>query len=213
MKGKICIMFLLQTAVLSVSLVLFTSCSIQYVTIGLPSTKETSAIKEGKQVFVLLRVTGNFENGSRIGIFDFILEREVELGLYYDDPQGEFELINPQRFLSSEAKEQGWIYFITKPATHYLAFSTGCTGMSDSICESKLNRARLWQIVIPKDTLIVYIGSMHLCCKRKILADRCWAIDENKMFVRSEESLAKQLAERYLSEFGSIQTVLMKPFD
>jgi hypothetical protein len=214
MKGKFLLILLLQAAMMSALLILLASCS--YITIGLPDKKETSAIQAGSQAIVLLRVTGIFydsTDSSETGAFGHELERIVDFGLYYGDPQGKAEFVNPQRFLSSETKKQGWIYFIMKPTNHYLVFVRGCSLKNKTACERKLNRARLWQIVIPKDTPIVYIGSMHLGCENFSVLGNCRVLDENKMFLRSEESLARQLAEIYLSEFGSIQTVLMKPFD
>ena len=70
MKDKIYRIFLLPTSVLSVLLVLFTSCARVEIEIGLPNTKQVSTIQTGREAIVLLRVTGNFDDGTRVGTFD-----------------------------------------------------------------------------------------------------------------------------------------------
>ena len=218
MRNKVYVIYLLRAIVFFAFLVLFASCGI--VKVGLPNAKESSSIRTGNEAIVLLRVTANLDDGARVGTFDNTSQQvNVNLGLCKYVPQGEVELVKPQRFLSSETKEQGWIYFIVKPGTHYLAFIGTChydtrPGLIE--CQNRLNRARLWQIVLPKDTPIVYIGSMHLRCWSDVYSFQdpvCSGFNEDKMLVQSEENLAKQLASSYLSEFGSIHTVLMKPYD
>lgn len=219
MKDKIYRIFLLPISVLSVLLVLFTSCARVEIEIGLPNTKQVSTIQTGREAIVLLRVTGNFDDGTRVGTFGGSNEaKNVNLGLYKDGPQGEVELVRLQRFLSSETKDQGWTYFIMKPGTYYFAFIGLCSYMSlpgKEECDHRLERARLWQVDIPKDAPIVYIGSMNLQSWREYarLGDLISDFDENKMLLQNEENLAKQLAASYLSEFGPIHTVLMKPQD
>jgi len=176
-----------------------------------PNTKIAPAIQTGVRSIVLLRVTGNFDDGTRVAIFDSTTElRKVNFGLFKDGPQSEVELVGLFRHLSSETLQLGWIYFILKPGTHYLVFvGTGYYEMYH-----RLHRARLWQIVLPKDTPIVYVGSMHLSGWRLDRPKTGYgSFNENKMFLRNEESLAKQLAANYLSEFGPVHTVLMKPYD
>ena len=219
MKDKIYRIFLSLTSVLSVLLVLFTSCARVKIEIGLPNTKQVSTIQTGREAIVLLRVTGNFDDGRRVGTFDGLNEaKNVNLGLYKDGPQGEVELVRLQRFLSSETKDQGWTYFIMKPGTYYFAFIGLCSFMSlpgREECDHRLERARLWQVHIPRNAPIVYIGSMHLPSWREYarLGDLISDFDENKMLIKNEENLAKQLAASYLSEFGQIHIALMKSTD
>ena len=217
MKDKIYRIFLLPISVISVLLALFTSCARVGIKIGLPNNKQVSTIQTGKEAIVLLRVTGTFDDGKRVNTFKGTNEaKNVNLGLCKDGPQSEIEIVRFQRFLSSETKKQGWVYFIMEPGTHYLVFIGLCSFLSyPSLeeCDHRLQRARLWQIDIPKDAPIVYIGSMHLASWREyawhgvLISD----FNENKMLLKNEENLAKQLAASYLSEFGSIHTLLMKP--
>lgn len=218
MKTKSFVIFLLEIVVFSALIVLLTSCGI--VKTGLPDTKENQSIQSGTAALVLLRVTGSLDDGTRVGTFDdFSQVGNVNLGLCLYVPQGEVELVSPQRFLSSETKEQGWIYFIVKPGTHYLALIGTCQlgSLPGKIqCEKRLNRARLWQIVIPEAARLIYIGSMHLRCWSDLYAFHdpvCSGFNEDKMIVRNEENLAKQLASTYLDQFGSMHTILMKPYE
>ena len=190
------------------------------VKVGLPNSTESASVQTGQQTLVLLRVTGNLDDGTRVGTFDHSSQvNNVNLGLSLYVPQGEVALIRPQRFLSPETKEQGWIYFMVKPGAHYLGIIGTCELSSrpgQIQCQNRLNRTRLWKIDIPKGTRLIYIGSMHLRCWSDLYAFHdpvCSGFNEDKMSVRNEENLARQLAASSLDKFGSIHTLLMKPYD
>jgi hypothetical protein len=67
-----------------------------------------------------------------------------------------------------------------------------------------------YEVKIPESAPIVYIGSMHLYCRKYDFGRSCGTFDKGRMIVSNEEIKAKKLQEEFLPDLGSFQTVLME---
>lgn len=193
--------------------VLFASCA----STGLPKANERTTIQSGKQTLVLLRITCESEDGKPVEPFfgDFSPDN-INIGSANNFIIGGMvKRVEFQRFLSPETKEQGWIYLIVEPGMHYFVFQGPQT--ADAFTFNKqLRYLPRWQVNLPQNNAIVYIGTMHLCCGtvKDLFSGkkRCISFDERRMAVRDEELLAKNIVEEYLKDFGSFKKILMKRF-
>jgi hypothetical protein len=62
------------------------------------------------------------------------------------------------RFLSPETRKQGWVFFYLEPGIHYLVFE----GMASA---AGMYYSPRYEVKIPENSPVVYIGSMHLYCE------------------------------------------------
>lgn len=190
---------------------IFTSCARH----SLPTAKERSYILGGKKTIVLLRITCELEDGTSVEPFrSSFYADNINIGLGGFLVGGKVRRVEPQRFLSPETRKQGWIYLILKPGIHYIVFQT--SQQTDAFTWNKeLRYAPRFRVNIPKNKLLVYIGTLHLYCHggTYLFEGKYFAFfDRRRMVVRNEESLAENLTTEYLSDFGSPQTVLMQFF-
>lgn len=178
----------------------------------LPTDKERSSILSGKQTILLLRIICELEDGTSVEAFaSSLIMDNVNIGLGGFLIGGKVKRVLP-RFLSSETRKQGWIYLILEPGVHYFAFQGPQT--SDSFSwEKELRYAPRFQVNIPKNNTLVYIGSLHLYCHSRgslFGAKRCDFFDKSRMLVENEERLSEKVTTEYLSSFGPIQTLIMR---
>jgi hypothetical protein len=203
---------LLQIAVLLNIIAYFISCA----STGKPQAKERSLIQEGKQSIVLLRINGTLDDGKFVEPFpNSFYQDNMNIGVCSDDPEGKVERVTSQKFLSPETRKQGWIYLILKPGTHYLAFQGARTTMP-FIWDKQLQRARRLRIDIPEITPVIYAGTLKLRCRNVwniVGARNCHFYDESRMVIQDETNLAKKVTADHISDYGTLQTVLMKRYD
>ena len=186
-----------------ITTMILTNCAYMYT--GLPTASERLTIQSGKQVVVLLRIICELESGSLIEPFrnsliddniSIRLARSVIVG-------GRIKLQGYQRYLSPETRKQGWTYMLFKPGIHYLVFS-GPRNTDVWSWESSLRYLTRWQINIPQNHPIIYAGSINISCKD----NRC--LNPSLTVVINEENLAKEVISKYLTDFGSFETVLIR---
>lgn len=168
-----------------------------------PTVNERSDVQSGKKSVVLLRITCELIEGNtpieafpRIGNPVYIFKGGPIIGGKVDGIGDRYG------FLSPETRKQGWIFFYLEPGIHYLAFE----GMSSM---SRVYYSPRYEVKIPENSPVVYIGSMHLYCVKRLFERGCGAFDKDKMIVSNEEIKAKKLQKEFLSDLGSLQTVLM----
>lgn len=212
MRNKIPVKFLLQLTVLFNIIVFLTSCA----STGKPQAKEHSLIQEGKQSIVLLRISGTLDDGTSVEPFPSTFYQDnMNIGVCSDDPEGKVERVISQKFLTPETRKQGWIYLILKPGTHYLAF-TGSRRTNAFTWEKQLQNARRWRIDIPEVMPVIYVGTLKLRCRSAWYiggAKKCDYFDESRMVIQNETNLVKKVAADHISDYGTLQTVLMKRYD
>jgi len=197
---------ILQLLMFPVLIGFATGCAVSV----LPSGKQYAAIQAGKRAVVLLRVTAELKDGTEVAAFPSPLTGDIiGLGLGGFETGGEVKRTSPTS-LSAETRRQGWIYFILEPGIYYLAVQGARTG-DVTAYERELKSLQPWRIEIPVGSPVAYAGTLHLECQSK------WYIGGGKscnfiegIVVRNEQALAMTISEKYLSDLGPPQTLLMQ---
>lgn len=200
--------------------------------VGPPDGKELTAIESGQKALVLLRVTAELPDGSEIKTFSqgfvriFVGGFQTG-GILKPVTVSMFPSIGDRssiyQFLSNESRDEGWIYFLFEPGTHYLGFIG--QGQIRNLTRDhpeeiitlpqRLQRSvTLWRIDIPRSFPLVYGGTLRLRCRSDwdiwpfVRTGYCDHIDG--MDVDNEETRAQKMARENLPNFGSPQTVLLQ---
>ena len=177
-----------------------TSC-----TTGLPTVNERSDVQSGKKSVVLLRITCELiEDNTPIEAFPGRMSVSVMILKGGPIIGGKVDVAGAYRFLSPETRKQGWVFFYLEPGIHYLVFE----GMASA---GGMYYSPRYEVKIPENSPVVYIGSMHLYCESPyIFETACGIFDKGRMIVSNEEIKAKKLQEEFLPDLGPLQTVLME---
>lgn len=176
-----------------------TSC-----TTRLPTLNERSDVQSGKKSVVLLRITCELiEDNTPIEAFPGAMSASVMILKGGPILGGKVEGGMGIRFLSAETRKQGWVFFYLEPGIHYLVFEGMASGAG-------MYYSPRYEVKIPENSPVVYIGSMHLYCESPyIFETACGTFDKGRMIVSNEEIKAKKLQKEFLPDLGSLQTVLM----
>lgn len=177
-----------------------TSC-----TTGLPTVNERSDVQSGKKSVVLLRITCELiEDNTPIEAFPGRMSASVMILKGGPIIGGKVDVAGAHRFLSPETRKQGWVFFYLEPGIHYLVFE----GMASA---AGMYYSPRYEVKIPENSPVVYIGSMHLYCESPyIFETACGTFDKGRMILSNEEIKAKKLQEEFLPDLGSFQTILME---
>jgi len=180
--------------------------SINFLEIPIPD-HQRAMVQDGKLSLVLLRVTGEFEDGSPVEIF-------VNYPVYFSSFETGKGLrpVFPE-FFSKEARQKGWSVFLLEPGNYRFAFEVDVfiqDGRSRIWADER--SGRLWAAEIPNNSPVVYIGTMHLVCGKKsrssVESKDCDHIIRE--VVKNEELEAKNTSMKYLPDFDPPKIVLMK---
>lgn len=170
-----------------------------------PTVNERSDVQSGKKAVVLLRITcESQEDNTPIEAFPRI-SNPVYIQKGGPVIGGKVYGFGRYGFLSPETRKQGWVFFYLEPGIHYLVFE-GILSIRGIYYSPR------YEVKIPENSQVVYIGSMHLYCIKYDFGRSCGAFDKDKMIVSNEEIKAKKLQKEFLSDLGSLQTVLMDRF-
>jgi len=172
---------------------------------GLPTPREFASIQGGKLSIVLLRIICEWKDGTPANPYHMAnLTEMINVGIGSFLVGGKVEPVQ-HRYLSRVARKQGWMYLILEPGTHHFVFSTLKTG--------PLYRPR-FKVNIPMNNQIVYAGTLYIYCRggwKDILGEKyCGDLNASRMDVLNEEGAVVELANDYLSDFESPQTILMQ---
>ena len=185
-------------------------------TVELPSTSDISEMQAGKTSLVLLRVVGKEPDGSPLKPFqDGLVDSSVGFALGSpltgSVPKGRIEDIH---FLSDKSRDEGWIYLILPPGTHYIAVQPPRHNNLFTYLDT-FKYAPRWVFEVPAGVPIIYIGTldlMGLSAKGVVFGNSIfYAFDKQRSFVRDEEGLARSLASMHLPSLHPFQAVLMEP--
>ena len=206
---------LFRSVLLLIFIGFFTNCAFN----RLPTSNERSKILAGERAIVLFRVTAELLDGTPVSAFPTnYMPDNVNIGLGTADTDGELKVVDSPLFLSTELREEGWIYLILEPGTHYV----GIMGpqMTDyDLWKQNIELAQNWRIDIPVGTHLVYIGTIHLYCRGMTtvflgkIAKRCIEIDERRTVIQNEAVLSQKLAAEYFGDYGSPQILPIQRLD
>lgn len=170
-----------------------------------PTVNERSDVQSGKKSVVLLRITCELiEDNTPIEAFQGSMSASVMILKGGPIIGGKVDVAGAYRFLSPETRKQGWVFFYLEPGIHYLVFE----GMASA---AGMYYSPRYEVKIPENSPVVYIGSMHLYCESPyIFETACGTFDKGRMIVSNEEIKAKKLQKEFLPDLGSPQTVLME---
>jgi hypothetical protein len=206
MKSK----FLAMRIIFSIAVIgFFSSCT----STGLLTKKELTSIQDGKIAIVLLRITGEFPDGTPIEPFPGPSPLDmISFGLGSFLAKGKVDRVR-HRFLSLETRKKGWTYLILEPGIHYLVFQGPGRG-SIPHWYRQLRYGPRFQINIPMNHQLVYVGTLYLNCLTEphtFLGEKyCWEYYFSGLEVRDEKRLVEELTNEYLSDFDSPQTLMMQ---
>jgi hypothetical protein len=202
------------TVVTAIFFLVLAGCAI----VQQPTAGERSAIQAGKQVVVLLRLTGELADGTQVETFRMdIRDADFSFALGGFETGGKLERAWP-RFLSGDSARRGWAYLVLEPGNHYIAVLEPRSGDAWSYMEkmkSDLEHLKPWLLEVPEGTTLMYAGTVNLFCHSRFsfFGPYCAYFDWDLVDVRNEEALAQQMAARYLADFGPLQTILIKPHE
>ncbi|OPY79272.1 MAG: hypothetical protein A4E64_00478 [Syntrophorhabdus sp. PtaU1.Bin058] len=186
-------------------------------TIGSPTQNEEDSIKQGKQSIVLVRIVAEVPDRA----IDYALSRPISLA---NIDKGEIPKIYPiTHFPSPDSKKEGWIYLLLEPGTYY--FSVLPTFPVDSIKERDAETAKVTEITfgkpmmfstfwfqVPKDTPLLYIGSLKISCEGR----RSWWTEDvtecSDAEVADESAAAQELAGVSLNQYGPLRTMVLSRY-
>jgi len=188
--------------------VLLAACVI---TGGPPTATELGKIHEQGKAIVLFRVVLEEPSGTRIKPFDSLMASDNLILGWGDFDTGGIpnKKIAPIRFLSSDSRDQGWIYLTLTPGMYYLAVQTSAAAWAGA----DLRSAPRWVIDIPTGASFVYAGSLHFPAIRRSLIgapENVGFIDASRSQIRNQAAQAKSLAAEHLGDLGPFKTVLME---
>lgn len=178
------------------ALTLLAGCSVLIPQVAPPSPGDHEAVAAGRASIVLLRVTGEIR-GAPYPVFQAskgLIPRLERLGV---GPTWA-----PRRFLSEATREEGWIFLVLPPGTHYLDFWMPV---------DRSSRAS-WRLEVPARARLVYVGTLHLVgVPHWLLFQGTVMADVAFSSVRDESARAQEIARAHLVDLWTPTTVLLEP--
>ena len=155
-------------------------------------------IGRGKTSVVLMRIVAEAARGDPPEIWGTTMGYGgLRLGLG-DFESGGAPKAQSYRFLSQEARAEGWISFTLAPGYYYLAIQRPFYGISAEPIPLFAGLP-LWRIEVPAETPVVYVGTLHLSSVPKIsLFGGQFNIDYAATRVDDEHEAALRAAHRDL---------------
>jgi len=185
---------------------LLSSCA----TTSLPSAKDYELIYSGKRSILLLRISCEID-GMPYEVFrHFVGDDDIGFALGGFETGGEL-LRKIPKFISSQTRKDGWLYFLLEPGYHYLAVQPPRWGDVWSY-ENSFKSAPLWRLDIPSQTGIVYAGTLHILGIRQKMLFGGISIKSfitDSIVVRNDEEAARKIAGDFFPELQPFKTMLM----
>lgn len=180
---------------------------------GLPAGEERTAVAASEKAIVLLRVVCTIENQQPYEAFSHsLVEDNISFGLGSFESGGEPKRLPALRFLSPESRKDGWTYFVIPHGIHYLAVYP--PRRTDVLTyERGLKNAPRWQMEIPPNSRLVYVGTLRMGgeSSRLLFRGRIMnSIRTDDMIVTNDEERAREFLMEAFPGFGEVQTVLLR---
>ncbi len=202
--GDACNHSILAWSVQLILLLLVEAC----VMTGLPTAEEVGDVLSGQKTLMLLRVTVDIDGKASEPFAAILPDDNVGLAFVGGDS------VRPlsYRYLSDEARRDGWIYIIADPGSYYMAVQPPRRENAFSYI-FKFRSAPRWRIDALAGSRLVYVGRLRVIgvTQPGLLFSSYTVYDVDKTTVEDERTLARDLAAKFFPDLGSPVTVLMEP--
>ena len=193
--------------------------------VRLPDVQEGDAIQLKNKSIVLLRLKADMNGESLDQFVNYCYywgNNRFRLAIAKMD-EGQFikrilSVVSP----SSEARKNGWMYFVLNPGSYYLiAIPPGSDLFKGEVSGWRSSMLNEWSIYgqhfrfhIPDNKPLVYIGSLSVSCKGKKRAFSTPLISGcSTISVTDQSGLARKISKVSFPQYVSISNSIMKHYD
>ena len=186
------------------------------------SPDEQEAIRQNKKAIVLYRLTGSLD-GKEVHLLleNFVADHSNKILLTFGlanldagEPMKSFSPLERSDLHfspSPEVANSGWGAFMLAPGTYYLRITSEAEDRPETI-----DPVPEFRFVVPPDTPLLYIGSLHLACTTKATASwfggRDFKACSSRVTAANEAEAARVVAEASFRDFGSALSMMMQPY-
>lgn len=180
------------------------------------TAKDKAALASGEKALVLTRIQCTVDNQPCEPFIkpSFTVEPIFVFGL------GTFETVGEPKyaihgFLSQEARQSGWIYFLLPPGIYYLAvLGPDSTVISKTDSTNDFRDAPRWRLDVLENTKLIYVGSLHFTGKTegKLLfgGKIIHPVNTDEIPLQDESELASRLLAEHFPAAGAVKTTLLQ---
>jgi hypothetical protein len=178
------------------------------------SSPDLKSVRTGEKAIVLLRIDAIYTKqkpGQPVRHSSICFKDNFGLGDFESGGKPDPTRGPKPRYLSKASQQGGWLYFVLPHGSYYLAVYPSIT--AGEAYEDSLTYAPSWHINIKEDVKLAYVGTLRFPAEseRLLFGGRMINyIDYSRMIVKYEYGSPNELAAQFFSEFGEIQTALMK---
>ena len=186
------------------------------------SPDEQEAIRQNKKAIVLYRLTGSLD-GKEVHLLleNFVADYSNKILLTFGlanldagEPMKSFSPLERSDLHfspSPEVANSGWGAFMLAPGTYYLRITSEAEDRPETI-----DPVPEFRFVVPPNTPLLYIGSLHLACTTKETASwfggRDFKACSSRATAANEAEAARVVAEGSFRDFGSPLSLMMQPY-
>ena len=186
------------------------------------SPDEQEAVRQNKKAIVLYRLTGSLD-GKEVHVLveDFVVDYFTKIVLHFGladldaaEPMKSFSPVERSDLHfspSTEVAKSGWGAFMLEPGTYYLRITSEAEDRPETI-----DPLPEFRFIVPPNTPLLYIGSLHLGCTTKATASwfggRDFQACSSRATAANEAEAARVVAEASFRDFGSPLAMMMQPY-
>jgi len=180
------------------------------------TAKDKAALASGEKALVLLRIQCSVDNQPCEPFIkpSFTVEPIFVFGL------GTFETVGEPKyaihgFLSQEARQAGWIYFLLPPGIYYLAvLGPDSAVISKTDSTNDFRDAPRWRLDVLENTKLIYVGTLHFTGKTegKLLfgGKVIYPVNTDEIPLQDEREPASHLLAEHFPNAGEVKTILLQ---
>lgn len=180
---------------------------------GVPKGREAADIQEAKKAIVLLRVVAQIGSQNYPPFEYDLVDSNICFGVGGFDTGGKLRRVEMQKFVSPETRQNGWIYMVLAPGTHYLTVQPP-RHTNIFAYMRRFDEPPLWQLDIPQGAKIVYGGTVRIDGFGSPLITGGYWMSEiaYKSVDGNDQERANILSAEYFSELGVPKVSLLQTF-
>ena len=186
------------------------------------SPDEQEAVQQNKKAIVLYRLTGSLDSKEvHLLLENFVADHSNKILLTFGlanldaaEPMKSFSPVERSDLHfspSPEAAKSGWGAFMLAPGTYYLRITSEAEDRQEMF-----EPLPEFRFIVPPNTPLLYIGSLHLACTTKETASWFGGRDfkpcSSRATAANEGEAARVVAEASFRDFGSPLAMIMQPY-